>query len=86
MGEKAIATSSEFSYEYAYLINKPFLLGEPAIAKNAWWVIQYAKEILKGRFELGEPTIKFHHHRNLYTDAMKKLKTPVNWNEVKNPY
>lgn len=56
--EKCIAKEGYFSYEYANNVLGRFKLGEPAIAKNAVLSLQYADEVLYGRFELAEPYIK----------------------------
>ena len=32
-------------------------MGEPAIAKNAYYAFEYAIDVLDGRFKLGEPAI-----------------------------
>lgn len=38
--------------------NGAFPMGEPAIASESEWAIEYAKKIKKGRFELAELTLK----------------------------
>jgi hypothetical protein len=58
------------SYNYAFYIlrgkwrvehpSEPFPgfpLGEPEIAKDAYWAYHYANDVLKGRFPAGEPAI-----------------------------
>ena len=60
LGEPAIATDAEISYDYALnvLKRKPFPAGEPAIATNAGYSYEYAIEVLKCKpFPLGEPAI-----------------------------
>ena len=49
-------TNSKWTFEYVKTHGKNEDL-EPAIAKNAMFSYQYAKNILKGPFELGEPAI-----------------------------
>ena len=59
-GEAAIATSAEYSYDYAYyaLGGKRFPAGEPAIATSAKYSCLYAINVLKLKaFPLGEPAI-----------------------------
>jgi hypothetical protein len=58
LGEKAIATDSEYSYWYARdVLGCRFELGEQTIASNATFSYFYAKDVVKGRFELGEKSI-----------------------------
>ena len=58
LGEAAISTSDEYSYEYAdWVIGGRFELGEAAISENAWYSYWYAKEIIWERFKLGEAAI-----------------------------
>jgi uncharacterized membrane protein (UPF0127 family) len=58
LGEEAIATSAEHSYEYAQKIIKGrFELGESAIAKDDRYSYRYARDVINGRFELGEQVI-----------------------------
>ena len=69
-------------------------MGEKAIATSVANSYLYAKNILKGPFPLGEKIItasarysyEYARDRNLYTNAMRKFKTPINWSEVKNPF
>lgn len=56
-GESAISTDAGLSLGYAKLTGSPFPLGEPAIASGASTSFSYAREILKGRFLLGEAVI-----------------------------
>ena len=68
--ESIIAKNARYSYRYAFYIlnHKPFKLGEPAIAKDAYYAMRYIKNILKGRFELSEPAIaKDEFYANEYT-------------------
>jgi hypothetical protein len=57
--EPVIAKAANYSFKYTHEIlhNKPFPLGEPAIAKNAYLAYSYARFILKEPFKLGEPAI-----------------------------
>ena len=57
--ESIIAKSAAYSSKYTHevLHNKPFPLGEPAIAKDAYLAYGYARYILKGSFKLGEEAI-----------------------------
>ena len=57
--EPIIAKSAAYSFKYTYEIlhNKPFPLGEPAIAKKEYCSVLYAQHVLYDRFELAEPTI-----------------------------
>jgi len=57
LGEPAIATSAEWSYDYARYVTGPWPPGEPAIAKESGWAFAYARHVLKGPFPLGEPAI-----------------------------
>jgi hypothetical protein len=57
LGEPAIATSAEWSYDYAKHVKGPWPPGEPAIAKDSGWAFAYARHVLDGRFPLGEPAI-----------------------------
>jgi hypothetical protein len=74
LGEPAIATDAETSYEYADFINGRFELGEPAIATGASYSYWYASEVIKGRFELGEPAIQLNpKYKTKYTDFINSL-------------
>ena len=63
-----------FLYAKDILKNKPFKLGEPAIAKHDGYSYEYANQVLKGPFKLGEPTIaKNEFYSKTYTqDILKK--------------
>jgi len=52
--EPKIAMFPELSYEYALLLNKRFITGEPALAEHMYYAYHYAKNILQGRFPLAE--------------------------------
>ena len=75
--ESIIAKSADYSFKYTYEIlhNKPFPLGEPAIAKNAYLAYGYARYILKGPFKLGEGAIATGPWESLYY-AKEILKGP----------
>ena len=66
--ESIIAKSADYSFKYTYEIlhNKPFPLGEPAIAKSAYLAYGYARYILKGPFKLGEGAIATGPWESLY--------------------
>ena len=55
--EKYIAKNAKYSYEYANFLQKPFKLGESAIATNAFCSYAYAYNILHKSFKLGEKVI-----------------------------
>ena len=57
--EGIVATSAIYSYFYALQVlkGKRFKLGEPAIARDATYSRQYARDILRGPFPAGEPAI-----------------------------
>ena len=59
-GEAAIATSAEYSYEYAKTALKAnrFPAGEATIAKHSWFACIYAMYILKQPWPEAEPAIK----------------------------
>ena len=75
--ESIIAKSADYSFKYTYEIlhNKPFPLGEPAIAKDAYLAYGYARYILKGPFKLGEGAIATGPWESLYY-AKEILKGP----------
>ena len=55
--EDIISKSSYYSYKYAtFTLKGRFLLGEQAIASNAWNSLYYAQAI-NDKFKLGEPAI-----------------------------
>ena len=56
-GEKAIATSAEYSYDYAAVIEERFPEGEKAIATEAKWSARYAQYVIEERFPEGEKAI-----------------------------
>lgn len=58
LAEPTIAKEKLDSYSYAALLNSRFPLGEPKIATDAYLSYIYAKNIIKGRFKMGEPAIK----------------------------
>ena len=62
LGEKVISEDAEFAYKYAMdiLDGKRFIEAEHAIATDEYdmYNFYYARDILKGRFELAEPTMK----------------------------
>ena len=66
--ESIIAKSAAYSSKYTHevLHNKPFPLGEPAIAKDAYLAYGYARYILKGSFKLGEEAIATGPWESLY--------------------
>lgn len=53
------ATNAHYAYLYANdILKSSFPLGEPAIATNVYWSVEYTKNVLNGnRFELGEKII-----------------------------
>ena len=55
--EPVISQEPKTSYEYAVILKNRFEMGEPAIAKDAGLSCRYAKEVIGGRFLLGEPII-----------------------------
>ena len=57
--EKLWVRAAETVYYYAKkVLNGPFPLGEPAIAKDAQWSYMYTYDVLKRKpFKLGEPEI-----------------------------
>ena len=58
LGEKAIATNAEYSFEYALeVLHHVFPLGEKIIATNVTQSYWYARKVLNGSFPLGEPII-----------------------------
>ena len=71
LGEKVIAVDGHYAYLYAELLNKPFPLGEEAIAKTAVlgnFAFHYSKNILKARFLLAEP-----YFQRIYKTKYEKL-------------
>ena len=52
--ESIIAKSADYSFKYTYEIlhNKPFPLGEPAIAKDPYYSKKYTNDVLKKDFIL----------------------------------
>jgi hypothetical protein len=52
-----VLQSVEDAYDYVYDENVRFELGESMIAKDAHYSYWYARDVIKGRFELGEPKI-----------------------------
>jgi hypothetical protein len=64
-----IALDPRASYNYAYMfIQKPFPLGESAIARSSKYSFRYAINVLGARFKLGEEAIK----RSLYRHQYKE--------------
>jgi hypothetical protein len=57
LGEFSISQCSDYSLMYSLLWGKPFPEGEIAISSHAMYSAEYAKRILFGRFEMGEPAI-----------------------------
>ena len=57
LGKQAIEKDAKISYEYAKATGERFVKGELAISKNAQYSLAYARDIIKGRFELGENII-----------------------------
>ena len=55
--EAEISKYGSASFQYAEALGKAFPAGEAEIAKDTYHSIIYAINILKGRFELGEPEI-----------------------------
>jgi hypothetical protein len=49
--------SAKGAYDYSYNENARFELGEPVIAKDAYYSYWYACDVIKGRFEPGESTV-----------------------------
>jgi hypothetical protein len=70
-GEEAISESAEFSYRYAKQIKSRFILGEQAISEDAWYSFLYARDVIDGRFELGEEAIfSSEDYKSLYFDLI----------------
>lgn len=59
LGEIERAKGAQSAYNYAMddLKGERFELGEPAIAKAPFWSIQYARDVMKGRFPAAEAAI-----------------------------
>ena len=64
--ESDLAEMASLSYFYARkVINSPFPLGEPALSKDKYFGLNYAKDILKSRFKLMELTqLNYHEYLN----------------------
>jgi len=57
ISKKALAKDAELSLEYAKSLGERYFDGEAAIAKNGNLSLNYAMEVIKGRFEIGEEAI-----------------------------
>lgn len=57
ISKKAIAQDADLSAQYAYILGKRFEDGEHSISKNPKLSCDYARDIVKGRFTLGEDAI-----------------------------
>jgi len=79
-GEAKIATSPHWSWFYACVLNFRFTLGESAIASHPQYAFWYARDVIKGRFKLGEITIRCSLFDQQYRQLLDSLiEQPENW-------
>lgn len=80
-----IAKEAFTSFKWAYYTNKPFPLGEDAIATNAQLSYKYALLILNKAFKKGEPAIAQHPVFSLrYATKVLKDRFPAGEPTIKN--
>ncbi len=63
---------------------KRFLKGELIISKNGWLAFKYARDILNGPFDIGEPTIIYSKNEKLIKAYYNLLKRTVKEKELTN--
>lgn len=57
-GEETISQDAGYSVLYAELLGHRFPAGEPAILKNSWSIVDYARTVIKGPWPEGEEAVK----------------------------
>ena len=75
LGEPCLSQEPMIAYNYALVIGQRFELGEKAISTNGTYSLFYSRDIVKGRFLLGEKIISDKIITESYVDWMETFLT-----------